>query len=99
MLQIDLEGVVPGGHWKNLPVSELRVVFHLLPLGPDLEGIDQRTTFDRHGIVEPVEETNGHRQAQRDRFGSSPRSWDIEIPTWFPDRGLHRIDTDRRALG
>src|SRR3989440_3116427 len=72
VLPVDLECVVPGTRWIDLPICMWQFSPKLPPLLVDLERVHQRASFDRDTIVVARLRAHWHGQVQTDGYRLAP---------------------------
>src|SRR6185437_670008 len=73
----ELNGVIPIGRRRDLPIRRFRsVLLELCPLSIERKGENQRAALERSRIVEPVAHTVIHRQTQSDVIALLPYAFD-----------------------
>src|SRR6516165_10596573 len=98
MLRIEFQAVVPGRRRIDFPVRKGRLAFEQLPVGPNLEGMDQRAALERDAAVKTAANPQRHPDPQGHRCVASPFALDAMKGARFPwnrslifDRYLCRI--------
>src|SRR6266516_7641129 len=72
VLPVDLECVIPGALWMDLPICMRQLSPDLPPLLIDLQGVHQRAAFDRDTVVVARLHSHLHEQVQTDGYRLAP---------------------------